>query len=136
MSDNEEGDEQVLEGSEDEGNRNQAYDEDDDYEDASAGPLIAGSSSLRRGEPQQQQARRGSSSASAGNNSMLSSATAGSNPHKIVPPSVRHLRACLNCKLIKNIEQFEKYGCENCPQLDMKNDKQKVLESTSTSFEG
>jgi hypothetical protein len=32
----------------------------------------------------------------------------------VIPDSVRHLRACLNCCLIKTMSQFKSNGCENC----------------------
>lgn len=30
------------------------------------------------------------------------------------PTTLRSLRACLRCKLIKTTEQFKNKGCENC----------------------
>mmetsp|Transcript_5022 Transcript_5022/g.7456 ORF Transcript_5022/g.7456 Transcript_5022/m.7456 type:complete len:107 (+) Transcript_5022:44-364(+) len=37
----------------------------------------------------------------------------------VVPRSknLKKLRACLNCKLIKEVEKFEENGCENCKNL-------------------
>jgi len=52
-----------------------------------------------------------------------------------VPNDLRNLRACLNCSLIKTLEQFEKNGCENCP-MNIKGQRALVLEATTTSFEG
>lgn len=34
------------------------------------------------------------------------------------PDSVKRLRACKRCKLIKTEEQFVQYACDNCPQPD------------------
>jgi transcription elongation factor SPT4 len=31
-----------------------------------------------------------------------------------LPPSMKHLRACLSCKLIKTYDQFRDDQCENC----------------------
>ena len=31
-----------------------------------------------------------------------------------IPDTMRGLRACLKCKLIKSIKQFQDEGCENC----------------------
>ncbi|XP_033225377.1 transcription elongation factor SPT4 [Belonocnema kinseyi] len=53
-----------------------------------------------------------------------------------VPKSLRGLRACMGCSLIKTVDQFELDGCENCPHLKMKNDRDAVQECTSTNFDG
>jgi len=34
---------------------------------------------------------------------------------ELPPPSMKQLRACLHCKLIKTAEQFKEDGCPNCP---------------------
>ena len=36
-----------------------------------------------------------------------------------VPNSVRSIRACKRCGILKTIEQFINEGCENCPFLEM-----------------
>jgi transcription elongation factor SPT4 len=36
-----------------------------------------------------------------------------------VPTSVRTIRACKRCGILKTVEQFVNDGCENCPFLDM-----------------
>eukprot|EP01027_Heterolobosea_sp_BB2_P026216 GEZU01040325.1.p1 GENE.GEZU01040325.1~~GEZU01040325.1.p1 ORF type:complete len:129 (-),score=8.06 GEZU01040325.1:78-410(-) len=59
-----------------------------------------------------------------------------SGPSSIIPSDLRSLRACLSCFLVKTTDQFIKDGCENCTHLDMRNDKARVNECTSTSFEG
>ncbi|XP_034240877.1 transcription elongation factor SPT4 [Thrips palmi] len=54
-----------------------------------------------------------------------------------IPKDLRHLRACLSCSLIKNVEQFENDGCENCDEfLHMKSDREKVFVCTSNNFDG
>ena len=53
-----------------------------------------------------------------------------------VPKSVRNLRACLKCALVKTMDQFVETGCENCPELGMTGKRNRVEECTSTSFEG
>ena len=35
------------------------------------------------------------------------------------PGSLRGIRACKRCGLLKTMEQFVNEGCENCPFLDM-----------------
>jgi len=54
----------------------------------------------------------------------------------IVPADLKNLRACLFCSLVKTAQQFEMFGCENCPFLEMEEDKDKVNNLTSASFEG
>jgi len=34
-----------------------------------------------------------------------------------IPDSIKEIRACLKCKLIKTTEQFREEGCENCPNF-------------------
>ena len=36
-----------------------------------------------------------------------------------VPSSLRGIRACKRCGILKTLEQFVNEGCENCPFLDM-----------------
>lgn len=37
----------------------------------------------------------------------------------IAPTSMKTMRACKRCGLLKTIDQFIDEGCENCPFLDM-----------------
>ncbi len=36
-----------------------------------------------------------------------------------VPSSLRGIRACKRCGILKTLDQFVNEGCENCPFLDM-----------------
>lgn len=55
----------------------------------------------------------------------------------VIPKDLRQLRACLSCSLIKNVDQFEADGCENCDEfLHMKSDRDKVYMCTSNNFDG
>jgi hypothetical protein len=36
-----------------------------------------------------------------------------------VPSSLKGVRACKRCGILKTIDQFIEEGCENCPFLDM-----------------
>jgi transcription elongation factor SPT4 len=36
-----------------------------------------------------------------------------------VPQSMRGIRACKRCGILKTLDQFVNEGCENCPFLDM-----------------
>eukprot|EP01135_Chromosphaera_perkinsii_P012460 Nk52_evm71s2657 gene=Nk52_evmTU71s2657 len=56
---------------------------------------------------------------------------------EVVPKDQRQLRACLLCSLVKNAVQFETHGCDNCGRiLGMKGDRDRVLECTSSNFDG
>jgi transcription elongation factor SPT4 len=55
---------------------------------------------------------------------------------EVVPSNMRTLRACITCGLIKSTEQFYATGCENCPHLRIHEEKKRVDDFTSTSFEG
>lgn len=55
---------------------------------------------------------------------------------EIVPNGEKHLRACLRCKLLKTFEQFADSGCENCPELDLQNNGEKINQHTTSAFEG
>ncbi|KAL0476709.1 transcription elongation factor SPT4 [Acrasis kona] len=54
----------------------------------------------------------------------------------VVPNNQRTLRACVTCGLIKSIDQFITNGCENCTNINMREDRKRVEECTSTAFEG
>lgn len=36
-----------------------------------------------------------------------------------VPDSLRGIRACKRCGILKTLEQFINQGCENCPFLEL-----------------
>jgi hypothetical protein len=50
----------------------------------------------------------------------------GSHP---VPTSLKELRACVFCRLIKTRKQFADDGCDNCGNVDIEDD-------TSANFKG
>ena len=52
------------------------------------------------------------------------------------PESLKKLRSCIRCKLIKTEDQFVKEGCPNCPFLQMQGDIHRVIDATSPNFEG
>lgn len=43
------------------------------------------------------------------------------------PASLKGLRACKRCGIIKTLEQFMNEGCENCPFLEMVRDVYALL---------
>ena len=54
-----------------------------------------------------------------------------------IPKSDLQLRACLVCSLIKNFDQFEMSGCENCEDfLNLRNARDRVYELTSANWSG
>jgi transcription elongation factor SPT4 len=55
---------------------------------------------------------------------------------KTIPTGLRNLRACMFCSLIKTQEQFYESGCDNCPFLEMAENKERVLHCTSPAFAG
>lgn len=56
---------------------------------------------------------------------------------KVLPQDKKQLRACLLCSLTKNASQFRANGCENCEEiLQMRGSMDRVLECTSSKFEG
>ncbi|KAJ1982894.1 transcription elongation factor spt4 [Dimargaris xerosporica] len=55
----------------------------------------------------------------------------------ILPQDKRQLRACLLCSLIKNVNQFQQSGCENCEDiLRLRGHPSRVMECTSSNFSG
>ena len=53
------------------------------------------------------------------------------------PNSMRHLRACLRCGLIKTFDQFKRYGCDNCEDILRFRDKEEMVNSCTTDdFKG
>lgn len=64
-------------------------------------------------------------------------------PHKVAelarastPASIRGIRACKRCGLLKTLDQFLNEGCENCPFLEMGDDPERCNSCTSAFFEG
>jgi transcription elongation factor SPT4 len=52
------------------------------------------------------------------------------------PKSHTKLRACLKCKLVKTETQWVQEGCENCDELSIRDDIERVQDCTSAYFEG
>lgn len=48
----------------------------------------------------------------------------------------RNLRCCVTCRLVKTLDQFYEQGCENCPFLDMVEDRERIDDCTTTEFQG
>ena len=53
-----------------------------------------------------------------------------------LPQSLKALRACMVCSLVKTTTQFVEEGCDNCDFLSMQGNQQKVMQLTTHSFEG
>merc|ERR1712159_681378 len=53
-----------------------------------------------------------------------------------VPETQRNLRACLQCRLIKTQSEFRKDDCENCANIDIQDDIDRVIAYTTPTFEG
>lgn len=52
-----------------------------------------------------------------------------------IPKELRNLRACLLCSMVKTLDQFEYYGCDNCEGvMPMKANREAVIELTSSNF--
>lgn len=56
--------------------------------------------------------------------------------HAEIPTKIRDFRACMTCSLLKTFSQFYDMGCENCPFLQLQENRQRVTECTSAYFEG
>eukprot|EP01132_Coremiostelium_polycephalum_P009241 gene9241-11322_t len=54
----------------------------------------------------------------------------------IVPSTFKRSRACIECGLVKTVEQFQENGCENCEKNYLKGDKDRVLSNTTQNYEG
>lgn len=52
------------------------------------------------------------------------------------PSSLRDIRACKRCGIVKTLEQFINDGCENCIFLDMIDNREKCNMYTTAFFEG
>eukprot|EP00123_Amoebidium_parasiticum_P007633 comp18244_c0_seq1/m.19214 comp18244_c0_seq1/g.19214 ORF comp18244_c0_seq1/g.19214 comp18244_c0_seq1/m.19214 type:complete len:121 (-) comp18244_c0_seq1:434-796(-) len=62
---------------------------------------------------------------------------AGNDPQDAVPSSMRELRACMLCSLIKTHDQFYQDGCNNCEAwLKLRGDRMQIDDCTSKNFEG
>eukprot|EP00804_Cyclotella_cryptica_P016510 CCRYP_004717-RA/>CCRYP_004717-RA protein AED:0.38 eAED:0.38 QI:0/0.66/0.25/1/1/1/4/912/148 len=53
-----------------------------------------------------------------------------------VPTTLKGVRACMRCGIIKTLDQFLEYGCENCPFLDMAGNHERCNMCTTAFFEG
>eukprot|EP00210_Caulerpa_lentillifera_P000497 g480.t1 len=53
-----------------------------------------------------------------------------------IPASTDNLVACKVCGLVKTQRQFLERGCENCPYLEMRGDRQAVEDGTTGAFSG
>ena len=53
-----------------------------------------------------------------------------------VPQSIRGIRACKRCGLLKTVDQFIDHGCENCPFLDMTDNPERCNLCTTAFYEG
>ena len=47
----------------------------------------------------------------------------------------RNLRCCVTCRLVKTLDQFYEEGCENCPFLEMVEDRERIDDCTTTEFQ-
>jgi transcription elongation factor SPT4 len=55
----------------------------------------------------------------------------------VVPGQLKHLRACLLCKLVKSFEQFRDAGCDNCERfVAMQGSVERVQDCTTNAFSG
>lgn len=52
------------------------------------------------------------------------------------PEAYTRLRACLKCRLIKTESQWLKEGCDNCPNLEIQGDVDRMVDCTTPGFEG
>lgn len=57
---------------------------------------------------------------------------------RVVPSELvsSRMRACMSCSLVKSLNQFIAYGCENCPFMDYENDRERVAACTTPAFTG
>jgi len=53
-----------------------------------------------------------------------------------VPDSLKGIRACLRCGLLKTGEQFLSDGCDNCPFLDLHQNADMIHKCTTVFFDG
>ncbi|KAI2509138.1 Spt4/RpoE2 zinc finger [Fragilaria crotonensis] len=52
------------------------------------------------------------------------------------PTSLRGIRACKRCGILKTLDQFLNEGCENCPFLDIADNPERANSCTSAFYEG
>mmetsp|Transcript_19489 Transcript_19489/g.24539 ORF Transcript_19489/g.24539 Transcript_19489/m.24539 type:complete len:134 (+) Transcript_19489:120-521(+) len=52
------------------------------------------------------------------------------------PTSLKTMRACKRCGILKTLHQFLNEGCDNCPYLEMADDRERCNMLTSAFFEG
>ena len=52
------------------------------------------------------------------------------------PSSLKGIRSCKRCGILKTVDQFINEGCENCPFLDMADNPERVNLCTTAFFEG
>ncbi len=45
------------------------------------------------------------------------------------------MRCCMGCSLIKTAEQFFEQGCENCLFLEIREDRDRVFDCTTSEFQ-
>jgi len=55
---------------------------------------------------------------------------------ELVPEAYTRLRTCLKCRLIKSESQWLKEGCDNCPNLEIQGDVDRMVDCTTGGFEG
>lgn len=69
---------------------------------------------------------------------MSNKRTQGPVMESVVPKSLAptKTRACMSCSLIKTMQQFVEFGCENCPFMHYRGDREQVSACTTTSFTG
>ena len=53
-----------------------------------------------------------------------------------VPTSLKGVRACMRCGILKTFDQFLEDGCDNCPFLDMAGNYERVNLCTTAFYEG
>lgn len=54
-------------------------------------------------------------------------------PREITPSK---LKACMSCSLIKTVPQYVMDGCDNCPFLHLRGDRERVMACTTSNFVG
>ncbi|CAF1022484.1 unnamed protein product [Brachionus calyciflorus] len=54
-----------------------------------------------------------------------------------IPASLKGLRACRVCSLIKTLDQFFNEGCDNCERfLRLRGNRDRIIDCTSANFDG
>ena len=57
-------------------------------------------------------------------------------PEADAPDRLRGMVACRRCYLVKTYTQFYSDGCDNCPFLGMKEDKERCDQCTTSNYQG